>query len=577
MNCFEHNSPYTLLCWVKGCNKKFLCHQCMQKHDPQHFSMIQSLNDFDTQISQIPKSIQQNLILLSSQLNSAQTQITLNKDSLKKQIIKLSDLLKARLDVEINNFCSSAIDYTTIYYKQFENDIAAIFNTISEHSQIFTPQTGRPINEFQFTQLIQQQDKMFDIILPKLSQQVQMFVQQISNNQLIMKTENFHSILNNNISKTFQLNNLLYTNETIQTQTSKSLIQKNRIMSPLIPKIDLKKNASQLFSQKQQSDRINDQSAFYNDNIVELSGSRFLQQKSINTVLTGHTDIILCVCAFSNTSILSGSAGGTIRIFYIDNAITQTKLNDHKGDVLAIIKINDTNFSSASSDQTVRVWNYQRKVCEYILVGHEQPIKALILLQDTDQLASGSLDQTIKIWSLKRPKIKLNIKDHQKIFALCYVQSKALIVSGGEGILSVFNIINGYCRDKLEGHTGNVLCLKYLKEIVNGEFVSLISSGGSDKKIILWNLDRAQKLYILIGHQDYVTCLTFDNENNQLWSGGADQTIRCWDIDKGRQVFIFKRHTDQISCIEYIASRELIISGSWDKKIRVTSKSILVN
>ncbi|CAD8194717.1 unnamed protein product [Paramecium octaurelia] len=418
---------------------------------------------------------------------------------------------------------------------------------------------------------------MFDIILPKLNQQVQMFVQQISNNQLIMKTENFHSILNNNISKSFQLTNLLFTSEALQAQTPKLNPKQNRIKSPLIPKIDLKKNASQLFSQKQQSDRTSDQQAFYNDSMVELSGSRFLQQKSINTVLTGHTDIILCICAFSNTSILSGSAGGTIRIFYIDNALTQTKLNDHQGDVLALIKINDTNFCSASSDQTVRMWNYQRKICEYVLVGHEKPVNALIHLQDSDQLASGSLDHTIKIWSLKRPKMRLNIQDHQKIFALCYVQSKGLIVSGGEGILSVFNMINGYCRDKLEGHAGNVLCVKYLKEVVNGEYISLVSSGGQDQKIILWNLDRAQKLYILVGHQDYVTCLTFDSENNQLWSGGADQTIRCWDIEKGRQVFIFKRHTNQISSIEYLSSRQLIISGSWDKKIRLTSRSVLVN
>ncbi|CAD8113358.1 unnamed protein product [Paramecium sonneborni] len=354
-------------------------------------------------------------------------------------------------------------------------------------------------------------------------------------------------------------------------------IQK-RIRSPLIPKIDLQKNISLFQSQKQQSERTNDLKASQsNSNMIELSGSRFLQSKSINTVLTGHTDIILCICAFSNSSILSGSVGGTIRIFYIDNALTSTKLNDHSGDILSLVKINDTNFGSASSDQTIRIWNFQRKVCEYILVGHQESVKALIYLQDVNQLASGSLDQTIKIWSLKNPKIKLNIQDNQKILALCYVSYKGLIVSGGDSIISVYNILNGYCRDKLEGHTGNVLCLKHLKDMINGEFVSLIASGSSDKKIILWNLDRALKLQILVGHQDNVSCLTFDSENNQLWSGGADQTIRCWDIEKGKQIFIFKRHTDQISCIEYIPSRELIISGSWDKKIRVSSKSILIN
>lgn len=33
-----------------------------------------------------------------------------------------------------------------------------------------------------------------------------------------------------------------------------------------------------------------------------------------------------------------------------------------------------------------------------------------------------------------------------------------------------------------------------------GEYMSIIASGGSDKKIIIWNLDRAIKLHVFVGH-----------------------------------------------------------------------------
>lgn len=33
-----------------------------------------------------------------------------------------------------------------------------------------------------------------------------------------------------------------------------------------------------------------------------------------------------------------------------------------------------------------------------------------------------------------------------------------------------------------------------------GEFMSVIASGGADRKIIIWNLDRAIKLHIFVGH-----------------------------------------------------------------------------
>ncbi|CAD8112600.1 unnamed protein product [Paramecium sonneborni] len=591
MKCFDHNSPYTLICQVKDCNQKLLCNQCMIKHNAQHYPMIQSLSDMDYQIKQVPQLLEKDLDTLKAKLYSIQNHMTIEKDQLKKQLMKLSDVLKSRINAEVDDFCSSALEYTNSYYKQYETDIGSLLGVISEHLNMVAPYTTRvrPINENQFGMLMDFQDKMLGNILPSLTKKAEVISKQVLENQLYMRTDHFYAIVKTALGKALQSYNLFKNNE-FQIEQKRSMHLQTEevpelVKSALYPMSDFKRNAMELLRDHQQQERksariYRAEEGFNlpkNRSSAEFNGSRFIYAKAINTVLSGHTDIVTCICIFSESSLISAGGGGIIKIWDIDGGLALGQMNEHAGDVWALTKINESSFGSASADQTVRIWNYQRMVCESVLVGHLQPVKALVYLKDLEYLASGSLDSTIKIWTSNRPKLKLTIQNNQRVRALCYVQAKGLIVSGGENTLSVFNILNGYCRDQLEGHTGEVLCLKYLQESLMGEFMSVIASGGADKKIIIWNLDRAIKLHIFVGHQEAVTCLTFDIENRQLWSGGADRTIRCWDIATGKSILTAKRHSEQISSIEYMPGRELIITASWDHRIRVTQRSIVMN
>ncbi|CAK60903.1 unnamed protein product (macronuclear) [Paramecium tetraurelia] len=591
MKCFEHNAPYTLICQVKDCNQKLLCNQCMIKHNAQHYPLIQNLSDMDYQIKQVPQLLEKDLDTLKAKLYSIQNHMTIEKDQLKKQLIKLSDVLKSRINAEVDDFCSSALDYTNSYYKQYETDIGSLLGVISEHLNMVAPYTTRvrPINESQFGIMMDFQDKMLGNILPTLTKKAEVISKQVLENQLYMRTDHFYAIVKTALGKALQSYNLFKNNEFQIEQKRAMNVQIDQepelVKSAFYPMSEFKRNAMELLRDHQQPERksarvYKAEEGFNlpkNRSSVEQSGSRYIYAKAINTVLSGHTDIVTCICIFSQSSLISAGGGGIIKIWDIDGGLALGQMNEHSGDVWALTKINESSFGSASADQTVRIWNYQRMICESVLVGHLQPVKALVYLKDLEQLASGSLDSTIKIWTTNRPKLKLTMQNSSKVRALCYVQAKGLIVSGGENILSVFNILNGYCRDQLEGHTGEILCLKYLQESLMGEFMSVIASGGADRKIIIWNLDRGIRLHVFAGHQEAVTCLAFDIENRQLWSGGADRTIRCWDIATGKTILTAKRHSEQISALEYMPERELIISGSWDHRIRVTQRSILLN
>lgn len=80
--------------------------------------------------------------------------------------------------------------------------------------------------------------------------------------------------------------------------------------------------------------------------------------------MTGHTDIVTCICILSSTKIASGSGDGLIKIWDIDSAISVGSLSGHIGDVWEIVGLTKneicTQFASCGADKTIRIWNYNK-------------------------------------------------------------------------------------------------------------------------------------------------------------------------------------------------------------------------
>ena len=50
-----------------------------------------------------------------------------------------------------------------------------------------------------------------------------------------------------------------------------------------------------------------------------------------------------------------------------------------------------------------------------------------------------------------------------------------------------------------------------------------------DRKLILWDVDSAQPIAILEGHDNYVVALALSLDGKKLASGSWDGTVRIWD------------------------------------------------
>ncbi|THD22284.1 F-box and WD-40 domain protein 1/11 [Fasciola hepatica] len=121
---------------------------------------------------------------------------------------------------------------------------------------------------------------------------------------------------------------------------------------------------------------------------------------------------------------------------------------------------------------------------------------------------------------------------------------------------------DGYhCTQVLEGHSGSVLCLQYIG--------NLLISGSSDTTVRLWDLSTGRCLNVICHHAEAVLHLRF--RNNILVTCSKDRSIAVWDMGPWpkdvqlRQVLV--GHRAAVNVVDF--DDKYIVSASGDRTIKV--------
>lgn len=119
-------------------------------------------------------------------------------------------------------------------------------------------------------------------------------------------------------------------------------------------------------------------------------------------------------------------------------------------------------------------------------------MKTLCYCPDKSILVSGCVDSRIKLWDISSlaSECKYTLAIHSAMIrSLCYIESKGFIVSASaDNLIKATKIDKATVVSVLSGHYGEVNTVIYLYDKEEDSFVA---SGGADKIIIIWNLDKA--------------------------------------------------------------------------------------
>ena len=116
-------------------------------------------------------------------------------------------------------------------------------------------------------------------------------------------------------------------------------------------------------------------------------------------------------------------------------------------------------------------------------------------------------------------------------------------------------------RNRLLGHEG------YVTDVSFSPDGNTIASSGQDGTIKLWNL-KGQELATFNGDQGRLGSVSFSPDGNTIASSGQDGTIKLWNL-KGQELASLDGHQGSVSSVSFSPDRNTIASADLDGTIKI--------
>ncbi|KAF1796791.1 G protein beta subunit [Mucor lusitanicus] len=201
--------------------------------------------------------------------------------------------------------------------------------------------------------------------------------------------------------------------------------------------------------------------------------------------LSGHTGYLSCCRFLSDAQILTSSGDTTCVLWDIDAGVKIDEFTDHTGDVMSLsISSNPSVFVSGACDATAKIWDIRSKKCVQSFSGHESDINAVQFFPNGNAIGTGSDDASCRLFDLRADR-ELNIFTHEQVFS---------------GITSVAFSISG----------------------------RLLFGGYDDYHCHVWDTLRGERVGVLSGHENRVSCLGVSTDGMALCTGSWDNLLKVW-------------------------------------------------
>ncbi|KAG1724749.1 WD40-repeat-containing domain protein [Suillus paluster] len=154
-------------------------------------------------------------------------------------------------------------------------------------------------------------------------------------------------------------------------------------------------------------------------------------------------------------------------------------------------------------------------------------------------LFTGSKDRTVREWDLRTDRVRRVVGELHESSVLSLCISSDFAKSGtpdGE--------------EALADGPGNA---------------GLLVSGGSDRRVVVWDLGKDRLVKVLQDHLDSVLCVRVDS--GRLVTCSKDRTVRTYAFPSLKPQFVFRAHRAAVNAVSVVG--DVIVSGSGDRSVRV--------
>ncbi|XP_075495418.1 protein TORMOZ EMBRYO DEFECTIVE [Primulina tabacum] len=265
-----------------------------------------------------------------------------------------------------------------------------------------------------------------------------------------------------------------------------------------------------------------------------------LASMSCSYVLSGHTDVVLCLdtCVQSpgRTLIVTGSKDNNVRLWDSQSRCCIGVGMGHMGAVgaVAFSKKNRNFFVSGSSDRTLKVWSLDgvsddvkdvsNLKVKAVVAAHDKDINSLAVAPNDSLICSGSQDRTACVWRLPELVSVVVLKGHKRgIWSVEFSPvDQCVITASGDKTIRIWSISDGSCLKTFEGHTSSVIRASFVT--CGTQFVSC----GADGLVKLWTVKTNECVATYDQHEDKIWALAVGKKTEMIATGGGDAVINLW-------------------------------------------------
>ncbi|KIK77016.1 hypothetical protein PAXRUDRAFT_168104 [Paxillus rubicundulus Ve08.2h10] len=214
---------------------------------------------------------------------------------------------------------------------------------------------------------------------------------------------------------------------------------------------------------------------------------------------------------------------------------------------------------SAGCDKTLRVWDVVSGHCIYILQGHTATIRCVRVLHNRPIAVTGSRDTTVRVWDIQKGRLLRILEGHSHSVRCLDVCGNRVVSGSYDATCRIWNADTGNCLHVLTGHE---------QEIYSVAFDGVrVVSGGMDTTVRVWDAESGQCIALLQGHSALVCQLQLCPRTGLLATGGSDGRVITFDLHSYTSLQRIPAHDSSVTSLQFDSN--FLITGGNDGRVRI--------
>jgi len=294
--------------------------------------------------------------------------------------------------------------------------------------------------------------------------------------------------------------------------------------------------------------------------------------------LTGHTGPVETI-AFSTDyrRLFSGGADRQVILWDVSSGVPLRKYLGNRAAITSLaVSKNGKNFvSCSSSDRRVLLWGTDAEVPLEELPAPPSEPNAVAINSDATQIVVGLSDGQITLYqkTMDPPAFqRITFKGHS--LAVNHVRfspdEKSFLSCGSDRTVIVWNVQTRRPIQVFRKHQGAVLCADFSP---NGEE---IVSVGMDKTALVWAIADGEIRHRLPGHVGDITAVAFSADGSEICTASKDRTILVWDAKTGAKKAVSPIRNSQILAAQWNEVNKSIAISSTNGTVEILASSVFI-